>query len=207
MGKAAKGFWLRQGHTEWLTALGYHTLVFDFNGFGESPNGNFDYPGDVRAAGAYLAARYPHLPLGVIGASFGAAWSLCALAEVGHPFRAAVLEGVFPTLPDFWYPYPVAQTMLRLSQIVYPAWERTLRPIRAAAAVQGAPSILLVYGEADTLTPPAYGQGLLDAIQTRTTGQLLLLPEATHTFAFRDAQPAYCDAVERLFQHSLITHE
>jgi pimeloyl-ACP methyl ester carboxylesterase len=202
MGNAAKAFWLRQGHVDWLLELGYHTLVFDFNGFGESQNGTFDYPGDVLAAGAYLTARFPHLPLGVIGASFGAGWSLCALAEPEHPFRAAVLEGVFPTLPEFWHRYPVAQTMLRISQLVYPQWEQTLRPIRAAASIQGKPSLLLVYGEADIVTPPAFGQRLLHAAQKRTDGQLVLLPGATHTFAFRDAQRTYCELVEQVFERS-----
>ena len=204
MGLAAKGFWLRQGHADWLLGLGYHTLAFDFNGFGESANGTFDYPGDILAAGTYLAARFPQLPVGLIGASFGAGWSICALAEAGHPFRAAVLEGVFPTLPDYWHRYPVAQAMLRVSQVVYPAWERTLRPIRAAAAIKGQPSILLVYGEADTVTPPAFGQRLLQPLQTSTDAAFVLLPNVAHTFAFRDAQAAYCEHVQQLFAQALI---
>lgn len=206
MGTAAKGFWLAQGHADWLLALGYHTLVFDFNGFGESANGTFDYPGDVLAAGAYFAARFPNLPLGVIGASFGAAWSLCAVAEKGHPFQAAVLEGVFPTLPEYWYRYPLAQAMLRISQVVYPPWERALRPIHAAARIKGAPAIFLLYGEADTVTPPSFGQRLFDVMKVRTNAHLLQLPSVAHTFAFRDARQAYSESVEQFLAQALTQH-
>jgi dipeptidyl aminopeptidase/acylaminoacyl peptidase len=203
MGNAAKGFWLRQGHADWLLGLGYHVLVFDFNGFGESVNGTFDYPGDVLAAGAYLTTRFPDLPLGIVGASFGAGWSLCALEEPGHPFRAAVLEGVFPTLPDFWHRYPLAQAMLRVSQVVYPPWERRLRPIRAAANLNGGPSVLLVYGAEDSITPPAFGEQLRDALQRSTEARLVVLPAVAHTFALRDAPTAYCTAVGRFFEQHL----
>ena len=49
MGLAAKGFWLRHGHAQALLEAGYHVVAFDFNGFGESPSTNFDYPLDVIA--------------------------------------------------------------------------------------------------------------------------------------------------------------
>jgi uncharacterized protein len=206
LGNAAKGFWLRQGHADWLRDLGYHTLVFDFNGFGESANGTFDYPGDVLAAGTYLATRFPQLPLAVVGTSFGAGWAICALAEPNHPFQAAVLEGVFPTLPDYWQRYPFAQAMLRISQLVYPRIERTLRPLRAAAHIQGTPAILLVYGEADTITPPAYGEQLIKALPAQLKRQLVRFPDVAHTFAFRDARAAYCETVTAFLEHRLVGH-
>ncbi|WP_157497191.1 hypothetical protein [Hahella ganghwensis] len=38
MGAIAKGFWMKNGHTEFLRRAGYHVMVFDLNGFGESSN-------------------------------------------------------------------------------------------------------------------------------------------------------------------------
>ncbi|MBW3567414.1 MAG: alpha/beta fold hydrolase [Proteobacteria bacterium] len=98
MGRAAKGHWLKNGLAEALRARGFHVLAFDFNGFGASGQGNFHYPLDVIAAGETLREKYPELPLGVHGASFGAAWALCACARETHPFDWAVLENPFTTL-------------------------------------------------------------------------------------------------------------
>ena len=53
MGLAAKGFWLRNGHADALLAEGFHVVVFDFNGFGETVPTNFDYTADVLAIGRW----------------------------------------------------------------------------------------------------------------------------------------------------------
>src|ERR1041385_6840751 len=106
MGVAAKGFWLKQGHGELLRRNGFDVLAFDFNGFGESESADFDYPGDAIAAGGYLRERVGHDAIGILGASFGGGYALCAMSHDGHPYRAAVVEGAFPSLPYFWRPYP-----------------------------------------------------------------------------------------------------
>ena len=47
MGKDAKGFFLRDGHARFLRENGFKLMLFDFNGFGESEEGNFSYMEDV----------------------------------------------------------------------------------------------------------------------------------------------------------------
>ena len=192
MGKAAKGFWLRYGHADLFRRAGFHVLAVDANGFGESTPVSFDYPADVLAAGQWVQAHHPSLPVGLVGASFGAGWGLCAMARDGSPFRAAVLEAAFPTLPEFWRHYPAAYATLRASQVVWPRLERGLRPEREAARVVGRPSVLLVYGADDRYTPPEHGERLaraLDAGGAHT--DLLVLPKVGHTFAYRDAPEEY----------------
>ncbi|EQD33969.1 dipeptidyl aminopeptidase/acylaminoacyl-peptidase-like protein, partial [mine drainage metagenome] len=65
MGKAAKGFWLRNGHTKLFRRSGFNVLAFDFNGFGESEAASFDYPADILAAGLWAQDRQPSLPVGL----------------------------------------------------------------------------------------------------------------------------------------------
>jgi pimeloyl-ACP methyl ester carboxylesterase len=191
MGKAAKGFWLRQGHAALLREAGFNLLIFDANGFGESPAHSFDYPADILAAGLAAQARWPALPVGLVGASFGAGWGLCAMAREGSPFRAAVLEGVFPTLPEFWRHYPVAHAALRLSQLVMPRLEAGLRPEREAGRVIGQPPVLLLYGSADRFTPPAHGERLRAAFGKAAQVQMEVLDGVDHTYALRDAPERY----------------
>ena len=203
MGKAAKGFWLRHGHADLFRRSGFHVLVFDANGFGESEPVSFDYPADILAAGLWAQARTPELPVGLVGASFGAGWGLCSMARAGSPFRAAVLEGVFPTLPDFWRHYPVAYATLRISQLVWPSLERNLRPEREAAKVIGRPSVLLVYGDRDKVTPPAHGQRLMKPLGEAANAELRVIPGVEHTFAYRDARDEYVSRVIPFLTHAL----
>ncbi len=195
MGKAAKGFWLRYGHAEVFRDAGYHVLAFDANGFGESEAVSFDYPDDIWCAGRWAADRAGSGTVGLIGASFGAGWGLCAMAREGSPFSAAVLEGVFPTLPDFWRHYPVAYAALRLSQVVWPSLERGLRPELEATRLRGQPRVLLLYGDADRFTPPSHGDRLARALARSSDVSMQVFAGVGHTFALRDARTQYLQAV------------
>jgi len=195
MGKAAKGFWLRHGHAELFRRSGFHVFLFDANGFGESEPSSFDYPADILAAGLWAQARTPGLPVGLVGASFGAGWGLCSMARAGSPFQAAVLEAAFPTLPEFWRHYPFAYAALRLSQLVWPPMERRLRPERDAAQVLGRPSVLLIYGDRDKYTPPEHGERLMRAFGEAASTELCVIPDVGHTFAYRDAGETYAARV------------
>lgn len=191
MGKAAKGFWLRYGHAALFREAGYNVLLVDANGFGESAPHSFDYPSDFLGAGLFAQQRDPSLPVGLIGASFGAGWGLCAMARPSSPFRFAVLEAAFPTLPEFWRHYPVAQAALRASQVLWPSLEREMRPEQAAREVVGRPEVLLLYGDADEFTPPAHGERLRSALAIRASAQLHVIEGIGHTFLLRDAAERY----------------
>lgn len=191
MGVVAKGFWMKYGHAEMLRNAGYHVMVFDLNGFGESSSTTMDYPLDVLAAGLELQKQFPELPIAVLGASMGAAMSVCAMAQPQHPFKVAVLESAFPTLLHFWSRYPVPKLGIQLSKLVYPKGERSLRPLHAAEHLVGTPEVLLIYGEADVYTPVKDGGLLFDALKKKTQIDLWTVPNAEHTHAFRTAPDAY----------------
>ena len=206
MGTAAKGFWLKQGHAELLRAAGYHVMLFDLNGFGESGSTTMDYPLDVLAAGRALQQHYPQLPLAVLGASMGAAMSLCALAQPGHPFKAAVLESAFPTLLHFWRRYPIPSLGIRLSMLLYPAGERRLRPLHAAACLVGKPPLLMIYGEDDDYTPVEHGLQLHLALSGTTHTEFWRVPGAAHTLAYTAQPQAYAQRVTAFLDTHLASH-
>lgn len=195
MGAAAKGFWMKYGHAEMLRQAGYHVMVFDLNGFGESSSTTMDFPLDVLAAGHALQARYPDLPVAVFGASMGAAMSVCAMARPGHPFKAAVLESAFPTLLHFWSRYPVPRLGIQLSRLVYPAGERRLRPTHAAERLAGSPPVLMIYGEADRFTPVKDGKLLWAALKRKTVAEFWQVAGAEHTHAYAAQPTVYAERV------------
>ncbi len=191
MGPDAKGFFLRDGHARFLRENGFNVLLFDFNGFGESQEGDFSYMEDVLAAGRELRDLAPGLPTAVVGTSFGGAWAICALSRKGHGFSAAVIEGAFTTLKEYWGRFPVANLVLSVLSVLLPKLEQSLRPITQIQAIQGLRRVLFVYGESDRWTPIEMGQRLFKACNLSESDRFLWkMPEAKHTQAFMAASQA-----------------
>lgn len=195
MGVSAKGFWIKYGHADLLRAAGYHVMVFDFNGFGESQSTTMDYPLDVLSAGIVLQREFPALNIGVVGASLGAAMAMCSMANHDHVFKAAVLESAFPTLLDFWSRYPIPKMGIIVSKIFYPAGERKLRPLYAAERLVNKPPMLLIYGEEDEFTPVHDGMQLHSTVSQNTSAEFWSVPGAKHTHAFAAQPEQYADKI------------
>jgi hypothetical protein len=83
----------------------------DFNGFGESSNGDFRYPYDVLAAADYARTRAKGRPVHAFGLSFGSGWTMCA-AEQQHPFTSIILEGAFTRIQDYYRGSSAASLLL-----------------------------------------------------------------------------------------------
>ncbi|MFY0641719.1 MAG: alpha/beta fold hydrolase [Bermanella sp.] len=195
MGTIAKGFWLKHGHAELLRQAGYHVMVFDLNGFGESTSTTMDYPLDVLAAGHLLQAEFPELPIAVLGASMGASMSICAMSHAKHPFKAAVIEAAFPTLLHFWSRYPIPKLGIQFSKLLYPKGERSLRPSLAAQNLVGSPEMLLIYGDDDIYTPIKDGKLLFNELQKKTATQFWQVKNAKHTLAYPTQPEQYAAKV------------
>ncbi|GAC1424615.1 MAG: alpha/beta hydrolase [Acidobacteriaceae bacterium] len=205
MGVEAKGFFLKRGHANLLRQHGYHVLLFDFNGFGESQSGDFSYPLDVLAAGRKLRERAPGLPLGLLGASFGSSWGLCAMAQPDHPFQAAVLECPFTTLDEYWRRYRVAYYTLKVLNIVLPGEARRLRPIAQVARLSPPlTELLFIYGDRDDVTPREMGERFASACSLpRGSVSLWSVPGAEHTKAIAAAPDEYKQRVVEFFARAL----
>lgn len=204
MGKAAKGFWLRYGHAELFIQNNFNVFIFDANGFGESEAASFDYPADFLAAGLYAKSRTPALDIGLVGASFGAGWGLCAMARVGNPYKAAVLEATFPTLPDFWKHYPIANAAIQASKVIWPSIEKNLRPVEDAERLIGQPDVMLIYGSEDIYTPPQHGERLMNALKRCSNAEMHVIEGGTHTYLYRDHPNEYLNYVLHFLKNSLL---
>ena len=195
MGLAAKGFWLRHGHAEALLAEGFHVLAFDFNGFGESPSTNFDWPADLMAAGRWARDRFAGLPVHLLGASFGAMIALDALGAPDYPFQRVVAEGCAPTLPMFWKQFPVAHAVLQMGRLIAPSVEKKLRPELGMARMPAGVRVLLVHSHGDPWTPVAHGDRLAAAAPAGRHIERTVLQRAEHTHGLRDERERYWPAV------------
>ncbi|HYW56810.1 MAG TPA: alpha/beta hydrolase [Polaromonas sp.] len=198
MGFTCKGFWLRHGHAQALLDAGFHVVAFDFNGFGESPSTNFDFPGDALSVGLWARQTFPGLPVHALTASFGAINTLSAIAETNFPFDKVVAEGCPPTLPDFWKAYPFAHAVLNIGKRVNPQSELKLRPVHHLASMQDV-DVLLIHSHGDRLTPVPFGDALQQAAAKPERIQRLVLERADHTHGMRDEPQRYWSAVLEFF--------
>lgn len=195
MGLAAKGFWLRNGHADALLQAGFHVLAFDYNGFGDSPSTNFDWPADSLAAGRFARQRFPGLPVHALCASFGAMHTLNALGAADFPFDRIVAEGCASSLPAFWKHYPFAHAVLRVGSTIAPDSERRLRPELAMARLPAQVRLLLVHSQGDHWTPTEHGDCLAAAAPAGARVERLTLAKADHTHGMRDEREVYWPAV------------
>jgi len=201
MGFACKGFWLRHGHAQALLDAGFHVVAFDFNGFGESPSTNFDFPGDALSVGRWARGAFAGLPVHALTASFGAMNTLSAIAEADFPYDKVVAEGCSPTLPDFWKAYPFAHAVLNISRRISPQSELHLRPVHHLARMRDV-DVLLIHSRADRWTPVHFGDALQQAAARPERIQRVILDKAEHTHGMRDEPQRYWSAVLEFFNQS-----
>jgi len=198
---SAKGFFLKHGHANMFRDNGFNVLLFDINGFGESEDGDYNLPADMRAAGQAMAGLAPKHTVGYYGISFGAAMGVCACAHPDQPYQAALFESPFTSLDEFWRKYPLPYIFLRTGNIILPRTMSELRPIDKLAKVQGLKKILWVYGDADADTPPEMGRRFREA--SPVASDLWIVPGASHTKCFSTATEEFTAKAVNFFSNTL----
>lgn len=202
MGKEAKAFFLKNGYTDLLRDNGFNTLIFDFNGFGESSNGSFSYFEDVLAIAAKVPAITPGLPIGYHGVSLGAQWALIAFADQSHPFRFSIIESASATTEEFWIKYPTAYKVLKVLNFVLPRYAKKIKPVERIKEVKNLDSLLLIYSLTDEWTPVEMGERLKANSPIPT--ELWTVEDAKHTGIMKsDYQEAYKQKIIAYFNDAV----
>jgi len=179
-----------------IAACGVNVAVFDYRGYGRSGGvpSIATMTADALREYDYVSAHNPGSKMIVHGQSLG---SFLA-AHVAHerPQAAAlVLEATATNVSDWahanvpWY----ARPFLRLDI------GQSLRGVDNVKAVAGYPGASLVLaGQADTVTPPALGRRVYDALPEQRR-QWLLADGASHNgiFGHKDVMPPYCAFVNQ----------
>lgn len=158
MGKEAKGYFLKSGYANRLREDGFHVLVFDMNGFGESTHGNFSYFEDVIAVGRLAVELTPTLPIGYHGVSLGGQWATIAFADNEHVYSFAIVESAATSLEEFWINYPVAYTVLKTMGVFLPVYRKRILMVERIKEAKHLKSLLLIYSHSDKLTPVKMGE-------------------------------------------------
>jgi len=202
MKSAAKGFYLKSGMADALREEGYNVLLFDFNGFGDSENIDFEWPGDILAAGRELKKLSPSLPQGLLGVSMGGAMGICACSNPDHDFDVVVAEGAFTSLEEFWVHFPTRYYVIKVTSLFVPKSETNkMKAIHHAPCLKKLKGILFIHGEEDHLSPPDMGHRFND--MSPIPSELWIVPGAGHIQCVDAAPEAYRERVLDFFNRHL----
>jgi len=199
MGKDAKGYFLKNGYGSLYGQCGLNVVAFDFNGFGESGQGNFSFFEDILAVGNFTAKQFPLVPLFYHGISMGGQWSTVTFTQ-NHTFDFALLESIPTTLEEFWIRYPTPYKFLKLLYFLMPRYAHRVRMIDRIAEINRIRFLLLIYSETDDYTPASMGRRFKD--KCRVPAELWTVKVAEHAKIIKSAHRAEYE--EKL--RSFVTH-
>lgn len=196
-----------------LNNAGYHVLLFDFRGSGQS-EGDHTTAGylevwDVVAAVRYLRDRIGERPIGVLGISMGAAAAITAATEIDDisaivadsPF--AHLEGVMREKVRAVVPHallePLAWASIRIGTQISGGDYRQVRPVDSIGKLESTP-IFVIYGEDDEYVSSSQ---IDELIQSAAGPKELWILDCRHGMAHQENADEYMSRVLRFFEANL----
>jgi len=195
-------------HVRYLHAAGFHCLVFDVRGHGDSPSDHLpintpEYADDVAAAARWLAARPEVAHVGVLGHSMGGAGAIIAAAR--EPSIEAVVSMSAPAdlvrmtretfaLAEMDIPGPIATPLAWFTAAMLLAPRR--HGLHEASATVAAETyrgpLLLIHGAQDHGVPVEHLDLIASAAETHRIDadpevETLILSEFGHRWLYEDA--------------------
>jgi len=155
---AAKDFYITNGHVQLYQSLGYHVVVIDFNGFGESPFIDFDFPSDVKAVVDDVIELYQPNRIYGHGVSFGASHLIVYSTLADSKFDRIIIENCLDSNTTYYKKrskklYYFMRTLMKL----FPSVNARHDYIKQGEQIRQPSSVLLIYNDDDSLTTVEMG--------------------------------------------------
>ena len=195
-------------HVRYLHAAGFHCLVFDVRGHGDSPSETLpinvpEFADDTIAAVRWLAARPEVSAVGVLGHSMGAAGAIVAASR--EPAIKAVVSMSAPAdlvritrrtfeMAEMHIPEPIATPLAWFTAaiLLVPRHHSVEDASATAAAGRYRGPLLLVHGAQDHGVPVEHLELIGRAAAAKRTAddppvETLVLPDFGHRWLYEDA--------------------
>lgn len=158
--KDAKDYFLHSGHPELYYESGYHVVIFDFNGFGESDDLHFEFEKDIIRVASHYKALWDVSEVYGHGISFGAAMLIKALA-IPHPLDKAIIENCLDATPNYFKKRSIPLFIfMKTLFFAFPSWRKSNTYTHIISSIKKPDSLCLIYSEKDKLTTPKMGEML-----------------------------------------------
>ena len=195
-------------HVRYLHAAGFHCLVFDVRGHGDSPPETLpinvpEFAEDTAAAVHWLAARPEVSAVGVIGHSMGGAGAIVAasrepeigaVASLSAPADLVRMTRKAFDMAEMHIPEPIATPLAWFTAaiLLVPRHHSVEEASAVAAARRYRGPLLLIHGEQDHGVPVAHVRLIEQAARgAREPGdpavEVLVLPDFGHRWLYEDA--------------------
>jgi len=202
-----------------LSERGFHVLLFDFRGHGESSGGrsSFGYEEreDIRAAIGHLKGRgeVDAERIGIYGFSMGGAAAIMA-AEENSDIKAIVADSSYTSLKDqglrllesAYGPVmrPLIHPMLWICRLYFNIAPGKVSPVNSISGISPRP-VLIIGGEEDEQMPSSDAQRLYGAAGEPKT--LWLIPGAIHGGTLYSAGDEYHKRIGGFFSRHLVERQ
>jgi pimeloyl-ACP methyl ester carboxylesterase len=135
-----------------LNDQGFHVVTFNFKGFGHSNIKGHAFYEDVLSISDLIKRQFPHLPLHLLGCSFGGFQLSHALARDGSLFNSVVLDSVPCSVTTYFKNGLLGPAMKMLSNSKIAQATGTMAVKHALSKVSKLP-IAFLYGSQDKYAP------------------------------------------------------
>lgn len=199
-------------HAAILAGAGYHLLLFDLRGHGQSEGSEITYGYrealDVQAAADYLLALPEIKQVGALGTSLGGAVVVRA-AAVDRRLRAIVVESSFSSLTEaveeafedrsIFPKWPFAPLLVALAEQRLGLKVSQVDSARDLATLSPRP-VLIIHGAADSLFPPDHALKMYAA--AKDPKALWLVEGLGHANPITDHEAEYRERVVTFFERA-----
>lgn len=160
----AKTFFLIRGQAEMYINHLFDVVIFDYNGFGESPFCDFNYAEDLEMVATYFHKHNPDVPIFGHGISFGASHTITYSTSDHNKFSKIIIENCLDSNLSYYKKRnrKLHYLMLAIMRIM-PSVNRDHSYVKSISKLKGINKVLLIYNIHDDLTTIEMGRKLLSA--------------------------------------------
>lgn len=157
----ASHFFLAHGHVFLYEKLNYQVILFDFNGFGESPFYDFNFDLDILDVYRWTRSINPELPVFLHGISFGASQIVRFLKNHDTTVNAAIIENCLDkSIHYFKARNKKIYRFLRVMGRIRPSIREEGDFVEIIRHARNIRKLAFIYGKEDSLTTIEMGKKL-----------------------------------------------
>ncbi len=189
----AKKFYLTRGHAQMYLDQGFEVVIFDFNGFGESPFVDFDYCGDLTAVADFIQKSNPGKPVFGHGVSFGASHTITYGTAADNVFQRIIIENCLDSNLSYYRKRNIKLHFMMLSLMkIFPAVNKDHNYINGIKNLKNIKRALFIYNTDDDLTTIKMGEQLCEACNVTASMEIF---SGQHLQAFQKNPDKYTEKV------------